>query len=706
MREEPDGKPQQKKVVKRLAPLSYDEWLGVVYLHQGGIHDLLAGTPTEKRQYLTSVFGLDFYDDLLTEAKEELKSLNRLVEGAINLQQSLVDLEDDVREQEEILDEVPGGISEVEAGIEKLSKRLQKWAAELGKLDAAESAADRLKELTLEGEALSDSLKVSGRAATEKALKSARAKESKLTQSIAEDEVVLKGMERAAKTYKRTMDAERSAKQKLDSAKEDLDDIAGEVLHHPSLDLLKLAQETVDSAQTLMGEAASIDIPDDVESVKSDWQDLAKEASANAATAAKLEKLAAKKVHVCPTCDTDIEAKALQTSIKTLRRQAKKDRLLAASGVLDEVSGHLGDWEPEVDDLTLGDLGEALDAAVEAVEARDEADAAVESAAEWYKERAADLKALPKPKNPQKLAQAVENAQEELGELDDRITDLSAALDIHKEYEALEKTLDGVDVDTLEEKHAEVTAKAEKTQARYKKAMAIKTRHDHATATIRALSKQIKNVRDKLDEHAQNALKIKHYELTLIPYFNTLRAAKVQSSVSVLEGVLPVYVNAMASSQYAGAEVKLSITDDLKKVELMLRAGKHSPWISAIQASGGQRRRFTLAIIAALREVSPRRANLMFFDEPFADLESEGKLLFINRLVPTLMERCDDLDSLFVIAHDKEILEASNDSFDSVWEAQREVSGSRIVTGQRLALVDGRSGFWQHDTRTRIGLTG
>ena len=164
----------------------------------------------------------------------------------------------------------------------------------------------------------------------------------------------------------------------------------------------------------------------------------------------------------------------------------------------------------------------------------------------------------------------------------------------------------------------------------------------------------------------------------------------MRASVSVLEGVLPIYVNAMSASQYMGAEVKLSITDDLKRVDLMLRAGRHAPWISALQASGGQRRRFTLAIIAALREVSPRRANLMFFDEPFADLESEGKLLFINKLVPTLLDRCDDLDSLFVIAHDSEILEAGNDAFDTVWEARRELTTSRITTGHKLALVEGR----------------
>ena len=80
----------------------------------------------------------------------------------------------------------------------------------------------------------------------------------------------------------------------------------------------------------------------------------------------------------------------------------------------------------------------------------------------------------------------------------------------------------------------------------------------------------------------------------------------------------------------------------------------------------------------------------MFFDEPFADLESEGKLLFVQRLIPTLMERCPDLESVFVIAHDAEVLQSANDSFDSVWQVERDERGSRIELGKRLSMVDGR----------------
>lgn len=691
MREEPDTKPEQKKLVKRLAPLSYDEWLGVVYLHQGGIHDLLAGTPTEKRQYLTSVFGLDFYDDLLTEAKEEAKRLTKLTVGAEVLQQKLVDLEDEIREQESILDKVPGGLDAINERIEKLTRRMRSQAKKIGKLDAAITAVDKLKSLTVEGEALADYLKVSGKDETEDALNLADTQRQTLVQSVAEDEATLKSMEGKASAYKKAKRENEDTKLKLDSAKEAFADLEALTLHHPPLDLVDVALGIAAEAVTLLGDDMTIDIPEGVDEADRDWQLLAKEAHSREVTADKLEKLAKRGTHTCPTCNADLDRKTVEHTVETLRHLAGDERLSAADAMLADVAEHLGDWQPEVEELDIGCLKEALEDATQMIKDRDAADANVERLAKEHTRARENFEALPRPKNPKKLADELVVKRDELAALDEWIADLRRAMTIHEQFAALEETLDGVDIDRVEGEWQELTRQSEDTHARYKKTMAIKSRHDQATATLRSLRKQIDEVHEKLDEHADNALKIKHYDLTLVPYFETLRAAKVRSSVSVLEGVLPVYVNAMADSQYAGAEVKLSITEDLKKVDLMLRTGKHTPWISALQASGGQRRRFTLAIIAALREVSPRRANLMFFDEPFADLESEGKLLFINKLVPLLMDRCDDLDSLFVIAHDREILEASNDAFDSVWQAERHPGrGSVITTDHRLARVAGR----------------
>jgi DNA repair exonuclease SbcCD ATPase subunit len=118
------NKPEQKKLVKRLVPLSYAEWLGVVYLAQNGIHDLLLGTPSQKRAYLTSVFGLDFYDDLLTEAQEELKRLLKEAEGALDLEQQLADVRADLKKAEAARAELPER-AQVEAGIKKLDEKRQ-----------------------------------------------------------------------------------------------------------------------------------------------------------------------------------------------------------------------------------------------------------------------------------------------------------------------------------------------------------------------------------------------------------------------------------------------------------------------------------------------------------------------------------------------------------------------------------------------------
>jgi len=689
MREEPDTKPEQKKLVKRLAPLSYEEWLGVVYLHQGGIHDLLAGTPTEKRKYLTSVFGLDFYDDLINEAKEELRRLTQAAAGAPTLQQKMVDLEGEAEEQEAILSSVPGGISEVEEGIDKLSKKLQKWASDLATLEAAKVAAAKLDAVDAKVAVLAKATATAGREEVEVALKQAQDERAVIAGIIADNEALVRADKAKAKAFNQARVDHAAAQGELKAAKEKQAFLVSALEGMYSFEALTDARDLVGTAISLLGDDITLDLEKDVVDID-DWQAAAREATSHLRTAAKLTKLAQQGCSTCPTCDRDLEAKSLKLAVKKLRERGQADIELAIGGVINALSLLLGEWRPSVKDGTAQAMQRALTAAVQTAGKMEGADQEVVRAREAAKKAKDRLASTPEPEKAEKLAEALRDQREQAQAADAFITDLNRLLSLYDQREALEGTVEHIDVENLDERIDSLSDRREKTEQRYRKAMAIKTRHDQASATLRAITKQIVDIQDRIEEHADNALKIQHYELTLMPYFETLRAAKVNASVSVLEGVLPVYVSAMSSSQYLGAEVKLSISDDLKKVDLMLRAGSRSSWTSAIQSSGGQRRRFTLAIIAALREVSPRRANLMFFDEPFADLESEGKMLFLDRLVPTLMDRCDDLDSIFVIAHDREILEASNDSFDSVWQAERLPNGSRITTDQKLSLVEGR----------------
>lgn len=674
-REEPTTKPEQKKLVKRLAPLSYEEWLGVVYLHQGGVHDLLAGTPTEKREYLTSVFGLDFYDDLLTAAKEEAKALERKGAGAADLEQTLADVKARLKEAEAELEELPP-LSEVEDALEKLSSRLLETSSTLGSLRASKMDAERVK-------AMQEELADIGLKDPASELTDAQNAKQALVEKRSGLKTKLADAKRVATAYEAARTRYVNASNRLAQAQAKVAKLKAEVVGLPDRD-------SCVSAIGLCDEAIGLNIGRfKAGSAKGNWRDAARTAMSLRDQYRKLEKLEAQmKGHKhdadveCPTCARPLVLDELATTIAALKDEAGKAEALAADVVSQEIAAFVG--EPEDDDIV--ELKASLETVVDQYDSIGDAEDAVPVALVSCKEAEEALADTLKPEDTSKLTIDLQNIEREISVLDARLQKATTAIRLEDQIEAIGE----LDLDALTEQIQKLEAKQTKSKTKQAEAQELKRQVMQATTVISTLTKQQKQVQQQIDQHAKTAMTLQVYERDLVPYFTALRAGKVKSCVSVLEVVLPVYIQAMAANQYEGAEIKLSVSDDLKDVDLMLRTGRSLPWISAVQASGGQRRRFTLAILAALREVSPRKANVMFFDEPFADLEGEGKLLFVNQLMPLLMDRCPDLESIFLIAHDAEVLQVSNDCFDSVWTVEREGQSSKLIMDQKLSTVAAR----------------
>jgi DNA repair exonuclease SbcCD ATPase subunit len=678
-REEPTTKPEQKKLVKRLAPLSYEEWLGVVYLHQGGVHDLLAGTPTEKREYLTSVFGLDFYDDLLTAAKDEAKALERRGAGAIDLQQTIADIKARLKEAETELESLPP-IAEIDDALEKLSSRMMETASSLGSLKASKLDADRV-------EAMRGELAALGLEDPASELSEAQLAKEKLVEKRTGLKTKLSDAKRVATAYESARTRYVNAKSRLDQAQSKVSKLKEVTAGLPSRD--KCA-----SAVSLCDEAAGLNVSRfEVGTAKGKWRDAARTAMSLRDQCRKLEKFATQmKSHQhekdveCPTCARPLALDDLASTIASLKDEAKKADGLAVDVLSQELVALVGESCVTEDWSDLTGIMTALEGMVDSYDSLGDAEDAVPTALLNCKEAEEALADTPAPEETSKLTTDLQNTEREVTVLDSRIQKASTAIRLEDQIEAIGE----VDLEAIVAQIVKLEEKQEKTKNKSVEAQDFKRQVTQATATVATLVKQQNQVQKQVDEHAQTALTLHSYERDLLPYFTALRASKVKSCVSVLESVLPVYIGAMSARQYEGAEVRLAVSDDLKDVDLTLRVGKNMPWISAVQASGGQRRRFTLAILAALREVSPRKSNIMFFDEPFSDLEAEGKLLFVNKLIPTLMDRCPDLESLFLIAHDAEVLQAGNDAFDSVWTAERDEQGSRLILDQKLSNIVGR----------------
>jgi DNA repair exonuclease SbcCD ATPase subunit len=386
----------------------------------------------------------------------------------------------------------------------------------------------------------------------------------------------------------------------------------------------------------------------------------------------------------CPTCTQPLGSDRVKNITSELEEAVIHAENTAVTGLLKEIAPFLK-GKLLLDGVT--EMSVAINRVAQGLRVFDTAEETQEGLEALEAELQEALKVqAEKPGDPEKMKARVNEITKESTDLDVVSRKVTKVLSLLSALAAIPATktadLESV-LKTTWEQH-------QRYETKFYEAMEVKQTMDEAETSIRHLKKQRNDLKLKAEEHATIALTIKSYQDELIPYFTALRASKVRSRIGVLENVLPVYVNALATGQYLGAGLKFEVSDDLESVDLMLKPSRFGPWLTALQNSGGQRQRFMLALYAGLYEVSPRKANALFMDEPFSGMEGEGKLRFINHVLPLLQERCPGLESIFVISHDDEVLNAANDSFDSVWTADRDERGSAIHIGQRLAAVAGR----------------
>lgn len=656
-REEPETKPQQRKRVNQLVPISYDEWLGIAYLYQGGIHDLLAGSPTEKRAYLTGVFGLNFFEDLIVTAVERQKNLERRATGAVEAAQRLADVTEEKGQAQRAVTSLPPR-SEVESGLQSLKTRVQQVATALGEARATKTALERRATVEKALEAIM--LKRGWAAAIperKEELLALREKRTVLQEQI--KQVKRLGAERRA-----AVDKFRAAQERAVQAKGALDDIRLKAEPYAAL----LEQQEVEPRDVT---GALSRVPDDV--VIADGTGDAANVEQQAAQLNVLLRAFGLATH-CPTCTrllTEADRKLLGQEIASLRTK---------------IGASLAEGFPFLPRGTVREARAWFEEGAYVAVSLGRASAQHQKALDALSDASAALERVPQPPKLAALEEALEALTAQCGEAEAEAADAEAAL---RHQHTLQAMPAAGHLTTASELQVSLEKKLADLTSRQQAAASILSQVDAGEATLRALDKQKQQAEAAMSAMAAAAADAQRYRDVLVPYFKTLRASKVRTCVSVLEAVLPAYINAMSSAQYTGATAKLEVSEDLQSIDLMLRPSEGSQWLSGFQASGGQRRRFTLAIQAALREVSPRQANVMFFDEPFSDLESDGKHLFVNRLLPLMMERCAGLESVFVIAHDKEILESSNQSFDEAWRVTGPRGGSTITTGLRLSELKG-----------------
>ena len=136
----PDVKKDQRALLARELPLTYAEWMGVVYLSQGTVHGLLTASAADKRSYLASAFGLDVYEAFVIAAKQQEKQFKALVASALPIAKELAELRAQLATAEEQLMKL-GGVK-AKADVEQRKLKLEAIVAKLfQQIEAAKQQA-------------------------------------------------------------------------------------------------------------------------------------------------------------------------------------------------------------------------------------------------------------------------------------------------------------------------------------------------------------------------------------------------------------------------------------------------------------------------------------------------------------------------------------------------------------------------------------
>ena len=662
----PTTKPEQKKLLARIAPISYAEWLGVGYLYQGGTHAILSGSKAQKQAYLTAVFGLSFWEDLILEAKNEGKVFNGFAGQSLDLSSQLATLADEEAAIIAAVAKEPDP-DEIAEQVSNLTEKLQTFSARVAKLTAVATTAKQYQEAKAK---LHELWSGDGEPEEVRAelVTNIKAKKSLLKETRATLEAKLVDHTRyvaAKKHVDKAAKLAEEAKAAFDALENEAA-VAGDLPNKEELDLADNLLNTANAIGVTPADGAHTDISAD------EAEELVRTAKASLDKLLKLKSKLSKDC-TCPTCGSQLTD--LDNMVSSQEKELAKQRKRA--GVVFFRAGAIYTQEQ-------------IDAAHERHDAIAAASKKAEEATTAWKKTKKDFKEVSAVSDEEvaELRTTVASLSEEVDALTHQRDEVDEAIAQKSVVASLAKSLGDVNLDTLSDDREKAKAKHAKAQEVHGLAMDAKRRVDQATARLASIKQQRLSLEEKVNRVGHLAMMADKYENEIIPYLSSLRAARVRERVAVLEGVLPAYLKEMSTHQYEGASMKLVVSDDLEEIDLVMKPSRFNTELQSVQASGGQRRRFTLALLGALREVSPRTSNIMFLDEPFADLQSEGKLLLLNRLLPLMLERCPGLESVFVIAHDREILESSNTSFDDVWRMTNHgEAGSRINTGLTLSKV-------------------
>lgn len=181
--------------------------------------------------------------------------------------------------------------------------------------------------------------------------------------------------------------------------------------------------------------------------------------------------------------------------------------------------------------------------------------------------------------------------------------------------------------------------------------------------TYNQLQKQLEDVTKILASSNEEKNRSKVLEVVHI-VLNDIRKTKLRESTELLTQVLPSNIQQL----FPKGDVGIEITDKEGELDLFLK--KRGVLIPMKNLSGGQGKRVGIAIVCAFAKMGSKLTNLLIVDEPFKDLDPYGR--------KAAYELFKDLNigTLLLTSHDEDI--GVDGKYDQTWVMQMNNGVSKL----------------------------
>lgn len=622
---------QQTEVPKQLLKIidrTQDEFNGSVHLTQNGQHILINGKPAQRKDYISNFFGLDArYDHVMEHAKKELQKTKKEIDRISAFDHSKATLEEEIKDiKVPDLESIKQQLEEPQNKIQLLNQQITQLNGEFIQIKNFEVYSPLAHSISNPNEELSKLQEEAG----------------KINNQLEQQTLVSSYNHKARQNNQRIEELKHQLNSLVTSLTGDVNELTNEKFNLQTKKSQEAQLKPLRDELSQLPEVALIDTSDADSSI-STLQVLVSKGQ---------DKLTAIENGECPTCGhqhttNDIEEiKQELANNKDLLQQwtAFKQDAVKGNEVYSRREYLLGRLQNFVafsteDEARLSVLDKELP--VLSQKSQVERDLSTMNYQELMVEHDVDSLRVSLLENQQRQAQ-VQQVVEALSKCPEKPTRTKEEV-----TKLLTETMDqlGEMESIVEGLKSEIAVAEEK-----------KYRRDRLQTQIDGLKKELAQLEGlKKDEFLYSSL-VEAYGP------KGLRLIQLNKIMDLLMERLPFFVNML----FLDKKMEFYHKCDAGNISIMWKRkdeeGEYDVDVSLM--SGGEAKRLAVALVLALASCVPskKRANILILDEIDGQLDSEGKYLFANELLPALKQ---DYKSVFIISHNESVQQA--DVYDQVW---------------------------------------